>query len=72
MPASARSAIGGSTTLCDQSFDAVSVAASCLVAKDRVRDLVVEESASRTQWSQRAGPPAHAAELYWASGSSLP
>lgn len=31
----ARSAIGGSTTLCDQSFDAVSVATSRLVAKDR-------------------------------------
>jgi len=31
----ARSAIGGSTTLCDQSFGAVSVATSRLVAKDR-------------------------------------
>ncbi len=37
-----------------------------------VRDLVVENPASSTQRSQRAVQPSHAAEFYWAAGSSLP
>ena len=40
--------MGGSTTLCDQSFDAASVAISRLAAKDSgIRDLAIEESTSR-------------------------
>ena len=60
----ARSAIDGSTTLCDQSFDAVSVATSRLVAKDRGSAISSQRNpASSTQRLQRAVQPSRAAGL---------
>jgi hypothetical protein len=68
----ARSAIGGSTTLCDQSFDAVSAAISRLVAKDRGSAISSWRNPASTERSQRAVQLSHAAGLYRAAGSWLP